>query len=167
MKVQIEVNVPDTKNEKTLKQNWKKSSKIVSKIKNIPGIKDVKVINILDDSGVPIQEIDIDLFGSLKILGGFSFIDSTQKKYNLIVVDEGASYLLFEVDNNKALFHGALTGMEEDRFFKSKPGQKFSYYRRIYTKLTTKEINTLVCPIATYKYDTADKVESPRNKNSK
>lgn len=125
-------------------------------------VQKISLLTLIDDNDETLHEIVIDLFGVLRVVGAVAFNDSTGTTHRLLVVDEGASYLLFELKDNKALFQGALTGMELDSFESKKPGHTFSYYRRVYKKLRDKQISELIDPTLIYQYDTGERFESPR-----
>lgn len=125
-------------------------------------IDNFSIMTILDDSGGILQEIEIDLHGILPVIGGISFHNSKGKEYNLIVADyHGACLMLYELVDDKAYFHGALSGVELDRYSRTQSGGSFKYYNRIYKKLSAKEISA---PIKRdkYVYSTCEKIESAR-----
>lgn len=144
------------------------SGNIYTKVKNLLKTigTDVIIKKIVSANGNPTIDINIELFGSVRVLGGFSFKNSKGKEIVNVIVDEGASHLLFELNNSekKAYFHGALTGLENERFFNTKPGGFFSYYRRKYKKLKEIYLFKLIDQSTVYSYDTAEKQESPRRK---
>lgn len=120
------------------------------------------VMSIHGDSGEILQEIEIDLHGVLKVVGGISFYDSKGKLYQLIIADyHGACLMLYELEDDKAYFHGALSGIELDRFNFAHPGHSFSYCRRVYRKMTGKEVFSLIKKDK-YTYSTCEKIESAR-----
>ena len=87
-----------------------------------------------------------------------------QKIIKLVMVDEGAALLLFQIKGKKALFYGGLNGTEFKRFSTTKPGQTFKYYQRTYTKMTMQEVKDLVDSDIVYYHDVPDNVEDPRRK---
>jgi hypothetical protein len=125
-------------------------------------IRSATLNGLVDEGGKQVHEINIDLYGVMRVAGAIAFNESTGVTHTLLVVDEGASYLLFELDGDRALFHGALTGMELDGFESRCPGRKFSYYRRVYKKLSDNHIFALIDPTKIYRYDTGEPFESPR-----
>lgn len=125
-------------------------------------VKGAKLVGLVDDEGNHIHEIAIDLYGVLKCVGALAFNDSKNVTHTLLVVDEGASYLLFELDGDSAFFQGALTGMELDGFQSSYPGRRFSYYRRVYKKLSDRHIEDIIDHSKMYRYETGEPFESPR-----
>lgn len=130
--------------------------------KSDKSIQNISLCGLVDDEGKQIHEINIDLYGILRVEGAIIFRESSGIAHTLIVVDEGASYLLFELIEDKAFFHGALTGIELDGFLSSVPGKRFSYYRRVYKKLADKHIFDLIDPYKVYRYETGEAFESPR-----
>ena len=122
--------------------------------------KDLKNLSITTD-GEPFIQINIDLHGILKVIGGLFYLINNLKSKTLLLVDEGASYLLFRVDEKKAIFCGGLNGTELHRFLETKPGGSFRYYKRVYHKLYMTEVQKLVDPAIVYYYDT-EEVDNPR-----
>ena len=118
---------------------------------------------IMDDEE-PFIQINIDLRGIMRVVGGVSYRTKTKELLKLIMVDEGAALLLFQIKGKKALFHGGLNGTEFKRFLNTKPGQNFGYYQRTYTKLTMQEVKDLVDSNIVYYHDVPDNVEDPRRK---
>ena len=118
----------------------------------------------ITDKGEPFVQINVDLHGIMRVIGGIEY-SSQKEEIKLLLVDEGASFLLFQLKGKKALFYGGLNGTEFKRFQDTQPNEYFNYYRRKYRKLTMHEINELVYPGTTYYYDTPDNVEDPRKKN--
>lgn len=109
--------------------------------------------------------IKIDLYGSLKVIGGVHYSKvktPSSKRIDLLLVDEGASYLLFQIKDEKALFHGGFNGTELKRFQEKKPGESFKYYQRSYRKLYPIEIRKLINPDIIYYYATAESIGDPR-----
>ena len=137
--------------------------KLLGKVKTI----DTYGFSLLDETGNPYHEIKMYLYGILRVRGGFYYIDSKGNKYSLLVVEEGACYLLFEIVGDEALFHGGLSGVEETRFFETREGSSFKYYLRVYHKLFSSEIEAILDPRKEYRYSTAEKAESPRKKGRK
>lgn len=118
------------------------------------------------DNGEPFIQINIDLHGILRVIGGVSYLSKTEKTIKLILVDEGASFLLFKIEDTKALFYGGLNGTEFKRFQSTESNKCFNYYRRQYRKLTMQEVSGLVNPRIKYYYDTPKEIEDPRKKRS-
>jgi hypothetical protein len=118
----------------------------------------------ITENDAPFIQINIDIMGILPVVGGVSY-QSSEGKINLLLVDEGVACLLFRLVNKKALFYGGLNGLEFQRFQQNKPGDTFKYYRRIYQKLSMKEIDGMVDKNVIYYYDTPMTVDNPRKKN--
>jgi hypothetical protein len=120
----------------------------------------------LTDNGELFIQINIDLHGIMRVIGGVSYYNKASELIELILVDEGASFLLFQIKNNIAFFYGGLNGVEFKRFNETDPGHHFNYYRRKYTKLTMQEVDRLVDQKKIYYYDTPKTVDDPRKKIS-
>ena len=118
----------------------------------------------ITNSGEPFVQINIDLRGIMRVVGGVSYHTKAKELIKLVLVDEGASFLLFQIQGKKALFYGGLNGTEFKRFLTTKPGQSFKYYQRTYTKLSMQEVKDLVDPTIIYYHDVPEKVEDPRKR---
>jgi hypothetical protein len=139
----------------------------LSKIDCIPRLAPL-VISVTD--GVdPFVQINIDLYGIMRVIGGVSY-STCMGVVQLILVDEGASLLLFQLKKcdglDKALFHGGLNGTEFKRFQATSPGHFFNYYKRVYRKLPMREVVLIVDPSIIFYYDTPKTIDDPRKKKS-
>ncbi len=126
-----------------------------------------RVVSLKDDHGQIFHEVHIDMLGILRVVGGYMFQDSTGREYKMILVDDGGtSNLIFELRDKQAFFYGALTGLELERFNSSTAGGYFSYYNRMYKKLSMKEVGELINHGIEYRHEPGDALESARKGTS-
>ena len=68
------------------------------------------------------------------------------------VQEDGVERVILTFEGDKAYFFGALNGLEDERFKKTKEGNTFKYRYRKYTKLHKSEWTNLFDQDKTYKY---------------
>jgi len=160
MELTISLRLPDSVSKEAADKKQTIHSYVASNIQQYLKATGDSIFRITDKTE-PVVQIAIDLHGILRVVGGVS-IQYKDKKINLILVDEGASYLLFRLTGKEAVFQGGFNGSELKRFWETNEGSYFSYYRRVYYKLSMETVRKLVNPGIVYFYNTDVGLGDPR-----
>lgn len=118
---------------------------------------DILFENFLHSEGLLYLPIQVSGYPVERVVGGIREEKKDKETKQIvtsyyILCSTYGSFLMFRIQDDKAIWSGGLNGTVQQRFQQTDFGGRFNYYSTIYTKLNPSQVLKLYDPDKTYKY---------------
>jgi len=118
---------------------------------------DILFENYLHSDGLLYFPIQVNGYPVERVVGGIKEERRDKEAMRLVtsyylLCSTYGSFLMFRIQDDKAIWSGGLNGTVQQRFQQADFGGLFRYYSTIYTKLRPSQVLNLYDPDKTYKY---------------